>query len=185
MSDSSLSSDLEQEFSPPPAQEKQHKSRSKRTVAKSPNAPPKPTKDELRLHKALKKQHEKAKCTGHCAQAVLSAALPVLESTLAYSKGVSQSLPDVSTMARGPQPSPRRHLPEVTFTPTAAGLRTGEPFAQFDLQSVLSDGLANVLAASMHQAPSSALPHTVSTQAQVHVSPPDGYGLGSCGLHFL
>lgn len=88
MSDSSLPPDLEQEFSPTPVQEKQHKTRSKHP-AKPPSAPPGPTKDELRCHKALEKQQEKAKRTCHHTQAVQSAAPSVSESTLAYSKGVS------------------------------------------------------------------------------------------------
>lgn len=71
------------------------------------------------------------------------------------SRGVSQSLPDVSGVGLSSFCQPPRALPTATFTPTAAGLReaTGPAAAApLDFQSFFSSAFSSFLAAGLQQA---------------------------------
>lgn len=71
------------------------------------------------------------------------------------SKGVSQSLPDVSGVGLATLYHPPRVPQEATFTPTAAGLRDpvgSSPTPPLDLQTFLSSAFSSFLAAGLQQA---------------------------------
>lgn len=173
MADSSLSSDLEHEPSPPRAKQK--------AVPQVHSVPPSHTsrksksslsadKDALRRHKALERQFDKARqaaatsvfapdrpTTPHgfpsvdpeASSAGLSAPPHDGDPSVTagpsggshgLSKKTSLSLPDVSSvgLAKSILPLPRQ--PEVTFTPTAAGLHALEcqlPTSQMGFQALL------------------------------------------------
>lgn len=217
MTDSSLSSDLEQEVSPTRVQ-KQCLPVSKRVKARVTSKASKAhhsssralaqDKADMRRHKALERQFEKAKrrttqSTNRndsaaepgtsdqldasagpsllpCDNACSIAGGPGTVSALGLSKGVSLSLPDVSSAAMVKPSSALRQLPEATFTPTAAGLHTRESGAQLDLHSMLSDALAKILAAGIQQRAGSSQSHTLHPHAQVHDKPTD---MGTVSAH--
>lgn len=179
MADSDLSSELEQETCPPPAQpkkqawSKRHKARSdgvKNKVSRSSC-----TKDEMRRHKALEKRCEQAKRTKRpsiCCESSgesgpssssqqLSADSGSLRSSELDPRAQQESAPPQVPLApQTDQPLRARSVPEATFTPTAAGLRPEESSGQLDFQSLLSDALAKILVAGLQQGAGSAQPQT-------------------------
>lgn len=87
-------------------------------------------------------------------------------------KGVSRSMPDVSSVGLYSSHPARHRLPEATFTPMAAGLRTPDPppvGPQLDLQGMLSMALSNILVAGLQDA--SQVPHSGLAQSVVLSQP--------------
>lgn len=201
MVDSSLSSDLEQEGSPPKVQQ-QRRSLAKKPRAKATSKSSRAhhsssktlaqNKTEQRKHKALERQFEKAKShltchqasatdlglssrsvevagPSHNSQATSASSAGSLDAppNLGLSKGVSLSLPDVSSASAVRPSSDLRRLPEATFTPTAAGFCPEEAGAQFNFQSILSDALAKLLAAGLQQGAGTSQPQSLPSQALV------------------
>lgn len=160
MADSSLSSDLEHETSPPRPPKTKAKAKTRSTSSSRPIPQPKASvasdKDSLRRHNALERQFKKAKqaassSLGLEAQPLQQAPLvqgsddvtPLVTHTqrpstlansfgssdysLARSRGVSLSMPNVSAVGFPPSAAPQQKQPEATFTPTGAPRRGGSP----------------------------------------------------------
>lgn len=75
------------------------------------------------------------------------------------------SLPNVSNPSTSDVSLGRRRLPEATFTPTAAGLRSEVPDNPVNFHSMLSDALAKILAAGLQQETTAFLTNVLPSQA--------------------
>lgn len=196
MADIDLSSDSDQEFDPPVVRHTHHKGRKQAKSKASSKASKTSqqlivgrSKSELRRHEALERQFNKASKglpqqagqetepdppspSGDTASlhelepAFSEARRPSGVSNLVLSKGISVSMPDVSLVPQIDLPVRARRPPEATYTPSAAGLRPEELSTSVNLQSMLSEALAKILAAGLQQGVNTAQPSTSGLPSQ-------------------